>query len=158
MPVIVIGADTPLGEQLVGAFDPGHREIRAFVSDPTAAARLKQTGCKVAIGDISDGSHVGGAARRSFSAVLFAEATHDDRERAFAATPGDVVTQWVDGLRDAGVRRIIWVDDGAVPDPAERLRVAGSQVAIVHADGLPAAEAIAQILKLDEAAELAGDA
>lgn len=158
MPVIVIGADTPLGEQIVGAFDPRHREIRAFVSDPTVAERLKRTGCKVALGDLSDGSHVGSAAQRSFSAVLIAEATHDDRERAFAATPGDVVAAWADGLEDAGVRRIIWVDDGAVSDPIERLRAAGDQVAIVHADRLPTAEAVAQILKLDDAAELPSEA
>ena len=66
MPVIVIGADTPTGHAVVDALLPRRGEVRAFVSDPTEAAALKERGVKVAVGDVSDGSHIGGAATQGF--------------------------------------------------------------------------------------------
>lgn len=113
MPVIVIGADTRTGETVLDALLPRNGEVRAFVTDPTVVDALKSRNVKVAIGDVSDGSHVGGAALRSFCAIAVTEATHDDRERSFAADPDAVVEAWAEGLRDAGVKRIVVVDDGS---------------------------------------------
>lgn len=98
---------------MIDALLPRDGEVRAFVTDPDQAAVLKSRHVKVAIGDVSDGSHVGGAAMRSFCAVAVTEAAHDDRERSFASTPDAVLAAWAEGLIDAGVRRIIVLDDGA---------------------------------------------
>ena len=84
MPVIVVGADTPVGLSIVSALIEPDREVRAFVTDPDVSASLKAQGVKVALGDVSDPSHVGGACLNCFSAVLVTEAARDDRERAFA--------------------------------------------------------------------------
>ena len=105
MPVIVIGADTPLGRATMEELLPRSSEVRAFVTSPEAAASLRSRGVKVALGDVSDGSHVGGAALNAYCAVLIAEAAADDRERAFADNPESVISTWVDGLNDAAITR-----------------------------------------------------
>ena len=94
MPVIVIGADTPTGEAVLDALLPRDGEVRAFVTDVAYGTALKDRGVKVAIGDVSDGSHVGGAAMRAFCAIAAVEAAHDERERSFAKTPDAVVAAW----------------------------------------------------------------
>ncbi len=120
MPVIVIGADTPLGRAAVTALLPGVGELRAFVTNPDDAERLKQQGVKVALGDVSDGSHVGGAALNAFCAVLAVEAAIDDRERSFADSPEAVIAAWAEGLADGGIKRAIWLEHDDVPAEAYR--------------------------------------
>lgn len=115
MPVIVIGADTPSGTAIVeGLIEPG-REIRAFVTDVDSARALKALGVKVAVGDVSDETHIEGAAMRCFSAVLIGEAATDARERSFAPDPESVHRAWSRGITESGVRRAIWVIDGEPP-------------------------------------------
>jgi nucleoside-diphosphate-sugar epimerase len=115
MPVIVVGADTSNGRALVeGLVAPG-REVRAFVSDPEAAASLKGLGVKVAFGDVSDESHVQGSLTNCFTAVLVTEAARDDRERSFAASEEQVIRGWASAAVAAGVARVIWVHEGDVP-------------------------------------------
>jgi putative NADH-flavin reductase len=153
MPVIVVGADTPLGDAIVTALLPRRGEVRAFVTDPEAAASLRDRGVKVALGDVSDGSHVAGAALNAFSAVLLADAAADGRERSFAATPEEVATAWAEGLRDAAVTRVIWVDGaGTVPG---RIRAAAAESAAVATEGRTPQEIAAAVAALDEAADLA---
>ena len=115
MPVIVIGADTPLGEVIIEGLMPRESEVRAFVSDVDKGLELRRRGAKVAIGDLSDGSHVGGAATRAFCAIFVASSAGDDRERSFADTPLEVYRQWRDGLADSGIKRILWVDENPPP-------------------------------------------
>ncbi len=100
---------------------------------------------KVAVGDISDGSHVGGAAMRAFCAVLVPEAATDDRERSFAASPDSVVAAWAEGLRDAGVHRAIWINDARVVGAAEVLAGAVAELAVVEAAGRSPADIAAEI-------------
>lgn len=119
VPVIVIGADTPLGERVMAALAGRGGEVRAFVTDPDAAERMRAMGAKVAVGDVSDGSHIAGAALNCFSAVLEPEAARDGRERSFASTPEAVVAAWAAAIADAGVHRAIWLGD-AVPDVVAR--------------------------------------
>ena len=152
MPVIVVGADTPMGEKLVDALLPGAAEVRAFVTDPDAARSLKSRGVKVAIGDVSDGSHVGGAALNAFCAVVLPAAASDERERSFADTPEDVIKGWADGLADAGTARIIWVDDGT--SEAGPLRTISGEFASVASAGRPDADVIADVVRLEGAAAL----
>ena len=85
MPVMIIGADTTLGPAIVDALAVRGGEVRAFVSTVEVVDALRAKRVKTALGDISDGTHVGGAALTAFVAVVIAEAASDDRERAFAA-------------------------------------------------------------------------
>ncbi len=113
MPVIVVGADTPTGAAILDALLEPDREVRAFVSDAATAEALRVRGVKVALGDVSDASHVAGACTRCFSAVLVTEAATDGRERSFARTREAVLDAWAEAVADAGVRRVIWVGEGA---------------------------------------------
>lgn len=115
MPVIVVGADTTLGSRIVEAMAGPEREVRAFVSDPGAVDHLRDLGVKVALGDVSDASHVGGACTNCFSAVLVSDAASDGRDRAFASEPGTVLAGWAEAVDSAAVRRAIWVMEGDAP-------------------------------------------
>lgn len=151
MPVIVIGADSPLGRLTVEHLAGVVGELRAFVTDPDEAATLKARGVKVAIGDVSDGSHVGGAATDAFCAVLIPEAAIDERERSFAADPGSVISAWMAGLADAGVQRAIWLEHDALPDgPPESPSVA---VGRVPTAGRPTEAIAGDIARLEAAAQ-----
>lgn len=143
MPVIVVGADTSLGSSIVSALLAPGREVRAFVTNESAATKLKAVGVKVALGDVSDESHIEGAATRCFSAVLVVEAATDSRERAFAKSKDDVLQGWANAV--ARVTRVIWVTDDSVPD------VKATQVAVID----PAdPEVVQKVVQLDEAAEI----
>lgn len=114
MPVIVVGADTASGKAILDRLDSSDRELRAFVTDVDAGLQLKARGFKVAIGDVSDDSHVEAASYGAFTAVLVAEAAHDDRERSFAIDSAAVLDGWATAVDAAGVKRVIWVTDGVV--------------------------------------------
>lgn len=116
MPILVVGADTSPGEQILTRFTDPRREVRVFVSDEDAATQMRQRGIKVATGDVSDFGHVEAAATRCFSAVLITEAAIDDRERSFAGTPEEVLAGWAVAVANSQVRRVIWVTDGSYPD------------------------------------------
>lgn len=109
MPAIVIGADTPVGREIVSMMLDRGGEVRAFVSRREAGDDLKRAGAKVAVGDLSDGSHIAAAAYQAFTAVLIEPALFDGRDLAFAG-PASAPSLWVAALREAGVRRAIWID------------------------------------------------
>jgi nucleoside-diphosphate-sugar epimerase len=136
MPVMVVGADTPVGARVIDRLLDPEREVRAFVSDPDTAARLRERGAKVALGDVSDDSHLAGACLNCFSVVLVEDAARDDRERSFAPDAPAVLESWARAVASASVRRVIWltacapppvetdevaVVDPSVPDIAERV-------------------------------------
>lgn len=103
------------------------------------------------MGDVSDGSHVGGAAIGAFSAVVVASAAHDDRERHFAPTPAAVFAQWADGLKDAAVGRIIVVGrPDEIPDP-DPLAATGAEYIVVEATGRDLTATAAQVAAADAA-------
>lgn len=116
MPVIVVGADTGPGKLIIDRLNHPEREIRAFVTSEATAIELKDVGVKVALGDVSDESHVESAALRCFSAVLVAEAAMDNRERSFASNPRDVMSGWARAVARSKVKRVIWV---SLDDPPE---------------------------------------
>lgn len=147
MPVIVIGADTPLGRDVVDAVFKPDREVRAFVSDADEGILLKDRGLKVAVGDVSDGSHIEGAATRCFSAVLVVQAATDERERAFTNDLAATMEAWGQALHNAGVRRSIWVGAG----PTGRYTKEQVLVEVEGRDGIAVAQEVAE---LDEAAVL----
>lgn len=116
MPVIVVGADTRQGKAILDRLNDPQREVRAFVSSEPVAAELKDAGVKVALGDVSDESHVEGASLRCFSAVLVAEAATDSRERSFASTPEQVMAGWARAVSNSQVSRAIWVSEMTPPE------------------------------------------
>jgi putative NADH-flavin reductase len=142
MPVIVIGADTDLGKRIIDALLGRDGEVRAFVTDPDAADRLRAQGVKVAVGDVSDGSHVAVAALNCHSAVLDPEAGRDGRERSFATTPEALAAAWADALADAGVRRAIWLGESV---PAPVAAAVAESAAVTRGEAAPD-----QVRRLDE--------
>ncbi len=142
MPVIVVGADTRDGRAIVDRLSSPDRETRVFVSDESAGTELKRAGFKVAIGDVSDQSHIEAASLNCFSAVLVTEAIGDGREISFAKSDTQVLTQWATAVENAGVKRVIWVSTGEVPG------VAVQEVAVVDAATPDLAELV---IALDEA-------
>lgn len=148
MPVIVVGADTPLGEAVIPALLPVAGEIRLFVSDPDVAEE-RRAAAKVAVGDVSDGSHVGGAATGAFCAVLIAACASDGRERSFAKTVDAVFAQWADWLRDLGLARIIFVGNREEIAAAAVLETAAAEYATVDTAGLNPAVIAAEVARLE---------
>lgn len=142
MPVIVVGGDTPTGRAILDRMVEPSREVRAFVSDETQAVALRESGVKVALGDVSDDSHVEGAATRCFTAVLITEAARDDRERSFAPTEARVLQGWASAVAASDVSRVIWVHDGDTPPVKVR-----ETVVVDPADP----EVVQKVIDLDEA-------
>ena len=139
MPVIVVGADTDAGESILEELTQPGREVRVFVSDAARVDSYRSRGLKVALGDVSDDSHVWGAATRCFSAVLIAEAADDARERSFAATPEAVLEGWADAVTRAGVKRVIWVASDEPP------ATPGTETAIVRPDDPALASRVSEL-------------
>ena len=144
---MVIGADTPLGAGLVEALLGTHQEVRAFVTDPSVVAGLKRRGVKVATGDVSDPSHVSSSCIDVFTAILVTAAAHDRRIRSFADDPDEVIAGWVDAVEEADVTRVIWLAEGTPPRTGVR------EEAVVDATS---PDAISEVVRLDEAAEIPG--
>lgn len=143
MPVIVVGADTPTGARIVDALLDPAREVRVFVSDPDEGLRLRERGAKVALGDISDDSHIAAASTQCFSAILVTEAARDERERSFARNEPEVLNAWANAV--AGVRRVIWVHTGE-PPPTKT-----PEVAVVGEDD---PDVVERVVSLDNAAKI----
>lgn len=151
MPVIIVGADTEYGAAIARRLTSRDGEVRAFVTDTQSAQPLRDLGIKVAVGDVSDNTHIEGAALNAFSAVLVAEAGLDDRERSFAATFDRLVGAWLEGISAAGVRRVIWVGDG--PTPAA-IADSDLEVAAIDTTSETPDRAADEVLRLDDLAEL----
>lgn len=136
MPVMVVGADTEPGRRIIHRFLDNEREVRAFVTDPGVADDLRRKGAKVALGDVSDDSHLSGACLNCFSVVLVGDAATDGRERSFASRPDAVLAAWAKAVESAAVTRVIWVGD--IDAPAMNI----DEVAAVGPDEPDLAEAV----------------
>lgn len=154
MPVLIVGADSPFGSAIVDALASRNGEVRAFVSTAEVLDRLRTRGIKTALGDVSDGSHVGGAALNAFAAVLIAQAATDARERSFATTPEAVYDQWADGLKDAAVTRVIWVGETPIPEAIADVVQESASVSVQARD---VHDVAAEVARLDEAAVLGSE-
>ena len=150
--MIVIGADTAVGAAAVEAIVPAAAEVRAFISDPRRADDLKAQGVKVALGDVSDFSHVEAAALNCFCAVLVTQAAMDGRERAFAVTRQEVWEGWATAIRNAGLQRTIWVSSD---DFSPQLPASTPEVATVLVRG-STEDAAREIAELEDAQDLSG--
>jgi nucleoside-diphosphate-sugar epimerase len=148
MPVIVIGGDHPLGLALLSRLNAPDREVRAFVSSLVVAEQLKSVGIKVAIGDVSDVGHLAGACLNCHTAVLLMAAAGDGREISFASSEAGVFSGWAESVREAGVKRVIWVGPGVAPTAGTR------EEAWVDTADLDYSLVIERVVGLDEAAYL----
>jgi nucleoside-diphosphate-sugar epimerase len=148
MPVIVVGADTPVGEAVAMRLASPGREVRAFVTAAQAAVRLRAAGIKVACGDVSDESHLSAACNNCFTAVLVVAAAYDDRERAFAGSAESVLDAWAAAVTAAAVRRVIWVGEG----PMRECGVA--EQVLVQPSGRTIDQVVDEVLALDEPVHL----
>lgn len=146
MPVIVIGADTPAGESIISALLARGGEVRSFVTNPSAGAALKATGLKVAIGDLSDVSHIGTAAHHVFTAVLIEEAVADGRLFALAPDEVAVLDGWRRALQDAGVQRAIWVGT----PPAAVVDASAPEVAVIDPTGRTTSDLAREVADLND--------
>ncbi|MFQ5967072.1 MAG: NAD(P)H-binding protein [Acidimicrobiia bacterium] len=153
MPVLVVGADTPVGQEIVTELLDREGDVRTFVSDPAAGESFKQRGAKVAVGDPSDDSHIEGAATQAFSAVMITGCLRDGRELSFAESPDAVMDRWAQALRSAKVRRVIWV-----LDPETTLdsswAAATPEHSVLHEGERSAAALAKEVALLDEATSL----
>ena len=146
MPVIVVGADHPLGEVIARKLAAPDREVRAFISSVNAHGPLRSLGIKVAIGDLSDEGHIEAAATSCFTAVFVEPALEDGRDLAFAA-PKVAAQGWAKAAAGARVQRVIWVGSGAPP-------VKGPEMAAVTVDNRSPDEIAEEVALLDDLAEL----
>jgi hypothetical protein len=73
-------------------------------------------------------------------------AAADDRERSFAGDPQAVLDAWGEGLIDAGVARVIVVDDPTME--ATLIRVGDAELVSVSGD-LPVAAIAAEVRRLE---------
>ncbi len=154
MPVLVVGADHPVGAAILAAITAREGEVRAFISDPAEAHQLKERSVKVAIGDLSDGTHVGSAALNCFSLVFVTMTAHDVRERSFAETPAQLFAQWQAAIDMSGAQRVIWVEDQQSTGSGHEIRAA--EVAVVPAADTSLEAVAALVADLDERATLDG--
>ena len=111
------------------------------------ALHLKRRGAKVAVGDVSDASHLAAAALNCFSAVFIGAAAGDQRERSFADDPAGVLSAWAEAVDDAGVRRVIWVVSTEPP-------ATNAPESATVDPRLPDEELARRVAALDDAAEL----
>lgn len=152
MPVLVVGADTPVGATIVAALADRAGELRCFVTDPDMAAEMRARSAKVALGDVSDGSHVGAAGLNCFSMVFVCAAAIDSRQRAFATTPVQVFEQWQEAITMAGARRIIWVED--VDSVGSGSRIEAGELAVVAGADMSDRDIADRVVALDEVSDL----
>lgn len=126
-------------------------EVRAFVSDGDTGIRLKNLRVKVAMGDVSDASHVGAAAIGCFSIVAISEAAVDSRERAFASSAQEVVEAWSQAIAHASPQRVIWVQHPDTPAPL----LQSPEVLVVAADGMNLVDLAERVALAEDAASWA---
>lgn len=140
MPILIVGADHPIGFRIVEALVHPEREVRAFVSDPGIGAKIKSLGAKVAIGDLSDEGHLAAAATNCFSIAFIEPALADGRELAFL-TAEEVPDSWARAAAEAKVTRVIWVGE-KIP------RVGVKEV--VRVDASDQSAVAAEVARLDD--------
>lgn len=146
MPVIVVGADHPLGQVIARKLAAPDREVRAFISSADSHGPLRSLGIKVALGDLSDESHIEAAARSCFTAVFVEPALGDGRELAFAA-PEAAAQGWAKAAAGARVQRVIWVGGNAPP-------INGTEMAAVAVESRSSDEIAEEVAMLDDLAQL----
>jgi uncharacterized protein YbjT (DUF2867 family) len=101
VPVVVTGADTPLGELVVSALSEESIDLRATVDDRGAVAGLVAAGVKTAVSDLVD--------TERFGAVVEGAHTVVHLRGSGAGAVLDGVADVLAALPDSGVRRVVTI-------------------------------------------------
>lgn len=116
MPVVVTGADRPLGGALVLALlERGVPDLRAVVRDRAYAPALRAAGVRVSVGDLSDPLRLG-AVLEGAHTVVHLDIGPDGRGK-----PLDTWEWLLDAAEDTGLHRIVTVveEDHQMPDKGD---------------------------------------
>lgn len=127
MPVVVIGADLPLGRGLVLALaERGVPDVRAVVAERGAAAALRAAGVRVAVGDLSDPVRLGAVLEDAYTVVHLAR------------DPLDTWAWLLEAAEDTGLRRVVTVlPEGVEPPEGGAYEVVVVRGAIPGPGGVP---------------------
>jgi uncharacterized protein YbjT (DUF2867 family) len=127
MPVVVTGADRPLGRALVRHLAAaGVPDLRAVVRDPHRAAPLRAADARVSVGDLSDPLRLGAVLEGAYTVV------HLDAGPDGGGSPLDTWDWLLDAAEDTGLRRIVTVlppGTAAPESPYETVVVPGPETA-----------------------------
>ncbi len=141
MPVVVTGADQPLGRAVVAALlRAGAAEVRATVRSRAAAVGLAELGVRAAVSDLVDPLRLGAVLEGVHTVIHL-----DD--------PSSTWDYLLEAAEDTGLRRIVTVGPpgAAPPDPGPYALV------LIRAPALdPTPELVAALIEADQRREVAG--
>ncbi|GCD95087.1 NAD(P)H-binding protein [Embleya hyalina] len=103
MPVVVTGADQPLGRAVALELALSGGEVRATVRDRTAAGALRAAGVRVAVSDLSDPLRLGAVLAGAHTVL------HLDRGPDGRGSPADTWEWFLEAVEGTDVQRIVTV-------------------------------------------------
>lgn len=103
MPVVVTGADQPLGRAVAFELAASGAEVRATVRDPGAVGALRAAGLRVSVGDLSDPLRLGAVLEGAHTVL------HLDRGADGAGSPGDTWEWLLEAAEGTDLQRIVTV-------------------------------------------------
>lgn len=131
MPVVVTGAELPLGRAVVLALlASGAPDVRAVVRDRSAAGVLRAAGARVAVGDLSDPLRLGAVLEGAHTVV------HLDTGATGTGTPADTWQWLAEAAEDTGVRRVVTVLPPGASPPAPEGEAPAWEVVVVPRERL----------------------
>ncbi|MET7298724.1 NAD(P)H-binding protein [Embleya sp. NPDC005575] len=112
MPVVVTGADQPLGRAVALELAASGGEVRATVRDRGAVGALRAAGIRVAVSDLCDPARLGAVLEGAHTVV------HLDRGADGDGSPGDTWGWLLEAAEGTDLQRIVTV----LPQPPTRPR------------------------------------
>jgi len=146
MPVVVTGADQPLGRAVVLELADRGGDVRATVRSRAAAGALRAVGIRVFVGDLSDPLRLGAAIEDAHTVL------HLDRGPDGHGSPGDTWEWLIEAAEDTGVQRIVTVlprDDTRTLVPACESVVLRVSLQRPDRPGYPDADLVRALLAAD---------
>lgn len=144
MPVVVTGADEPVGALVVDRLVGQGLDLRATVSSREAVAPLVARGVKTAVSDLQD--------TERFGAVL--EGAHTVVHVRGLLSAVDSLPDVVSALPESGVARVVTVAAlGRTHTALEELRGAGVDVVLLRVVGLPGPRPVSGAVRPDDLAD-----
>jgi NAD(P)-dependent dehydrogenase (short-subunit alcohol dehydrogenase family) len=120
MPVVVTGADYPLGRAVALELAAGVGEVRATVRTRAAVGALRAAGIRVAVTDLSDPLRLGAVLDGAHTVL------HLDRGPDGHGSPGDTWEWLLEAAQDTDLQRIVTV----LPQPSGRTVVRGYELIV----------------------------
>jgi hypothetical protein len=103
MPVVVTGADQPLGRAVALELAASDGEVRVTVRDRGAVGALRAAGIRVAVSDLSDPGRLGAVLEGAHTVV------HLDRGEGGDGSPGDTWEWLLEAAEGTDLQRIVTV-------------------------------------------------